>query len=73
MAFDKRLHFLAGLLISLAAGALFAPAWGLTAAAVAGLLKEVRDYFSYGGPDPWDVIATVAGGLAGYIVMEVIK
>ncbi len=73
MAYDKKLHYSAGMLISFAAGSLFTPAWGLAAATVAGLLKEVYDCFDYGGPDPWDAVATIAGGLAGYIIMEVIK
>ncbi len=70
---DKKLHFGAGLLIAISAGLCFGPAWGLAAAALAGLGKEIYDYIDYGGPDPWDIVATVAGGLVGYIIMEIIN
>lgn len=73
MPYDKKLHAAAGLLISLAAGYAFFPLAGLAFAAVTGLLKEIRDWIVYRGFDEIDCLATWAGGLLGYIVVEAIK
>ncbi len=65
--YDKRLHFIAGLLISLAVSIAINPTCGLIAAMVAGVAKEVKDYLDYGGPDVIDCLATWAGGGVGHV------
>lgn len=60
IAKDKQLHLAAGLLISLLA--LAHPAlWLLVPAA--GVGKEFYDTTRGGRLDPWDIVATVGGGL----------
>jgi hypothetical protein len=68
---DKSLHLLAGLALSLLAGLLFCPRIGLAAAAVIGALKEiVWDWLlKKGTPEPLDFVATVAGGVIGYVLV----
>lgn len=66
--YDKRLHFLAGLLICIIASLTVNPTYGLAFAMAAGVVKEVYDYFDYGGPDVIDCLATWLGGGAGYAV-----
>jgi len=73
MAYDKQLHFIAGFLIAILAGYFFSPLWGLTAAIVAGLLKEVRDWYCYHGFDEKDMLSTWLGGLLGMIITGAIK
>ncbi len=67
------MHFLAGLLIAISAGFFFGPEWGPAAAALAGLAKEIYDYFDYGEADILDAVATLAGGFAGFAVWELIS
>lgn len=67
MAKDKKLHILAGFLISLIIGYLFTPLIGLQLSVLAGICKEIRDYFDYGGFDIVDMLATWCGGALGYI------
>lgn len=70
MAYDKRLHFAAGLLISVIAGsALRSPMYGLAAAMVAGVVKELRDWCAYRGFDDRDMLVTWLGGLVGCILL----
>jgi hypothetical protein len=66
---DKKLHFIAGLLISLAVSIAINPTCGLITAMAAGVAKEVKDYLDYGGPDMIDCLATWLGGLIGYAIM----
>lgn len=72
MPYDKKLHFLCGLLISLLIG-LYNPLYGLSAGLTAGVAKEVYDYLGYGGPDIKDFLATAVGSILGALVCEVIK
>lgn len=65
---DKKLHFLAGLSIALAVSIAVNPTCGLVCAMVAGVAKEVYDYFDYGGPDVVDCFATWLGGGIGYAI-----
>lgn len=69
---DKRMHLLAGLALSLTAGLLCTPFWGLTAAVVVGAGKEVMwDWLlKKGTPEFLDFVATVAGGLVGYALFS---
>jgi hypothetical protein len=71
--YDKRLHFIAGLLISLIVSIAINPTCGLITSMVAGVAKEVKDYLDYGGPpDVLDCIATWLGGGIGYAVAMMI-
>lgn len=73
MAYDKKLHFAAGFIISVCVGfILHEPLYGLAAAAFAGIMKEVRDWYVYRGPDVKDMVVTWLGGLAGSIVLMLI-
>lgn len=66
---DKAYHFVVGFLIAVVVG-LYNPAYGLGCAVVAGLGKEIRDKVSgKGTPELLDFIATVAGGLLGYMLL----
>jgi len=73
MAFDKRLHFAAGLIISVIIGYYSSPEWGLFAAMFAGLMKELRDWGCYRGFDWRDMMATWLGGLLGMILTGAAK
>ena len=72
MPYDKKLHFGAGVLISCLFGYLVTPAFGLQLSIVAGIIKEIRDWHVYRGPDWKDMVCTWAGGLVGWILLEVI-
>ncbi len=65
---DKKLHFGAGLVISLLYGYLMNPLTGIATAVLAGIAKECYDYVDYGEFDFMDCLATWVGGVAGYIV-----
>ena len=67
MPYDKKLHFLCGCIISLLIG-LYNPIYGLSAGFVAGVAKEVYDYFDYGGPDIKDFLATAVGSILGALL-----
>lgn len=60
--YDKWLHVIGGLVVA----SFFAISLGwkcvLPVALVAGLLKEVFDYFTTKNFDLWDWVATIAGG-----------
>ena len=61
---DKIYHFAAGAMIG--SGVFYvtrSAAWGIGAAAAAGITKEVLDSFGYGDADAFDALATVAGGI----------
>lgn len=66
--FDKYLHFIAGLIIAAFFALAFGWKWGaLLAAIVAGIGKEVFDYFTTKQTDWKDAAATVIGGLVIFI------
>lgn len=64
MPYDKKLHLICGLLISLLVG-LCNPLYGLYAGVVAGVAKEVYDIFDYGLFDKYDMYYTWAGAVIG--------
>ena len=63
---DKALHFVAGLAIALAVGWLVSPMAGLLAGMAAGVLKEIRDEWAYGGADLRDMLVIFAGAAVGW-------
>ena len=68
---DKKKHLLAGLALAIIAGLLFCPLVGLVTAAVVGALKEIIwDWLlKKGTPELLDFVATVAGGVIGYVLI----
>jgi hypothetical protein len=67
---DKQMHFICGLVIA----ALLTPligAYSIVVVAVIALLKEIYDYLhkDIHTPDFWDWVATVLGGLVGFVVV----
>lgn len=62
---DKLLHIVAGLAATMKTAK---PAWALAAAVIVGGLKELYDLWQRHKhtPDPWDALATAAGGAAGF-------
>ena len=69
IAYDKKLHFLAGLLIAFTVSYIMNDVRiGMLAATLAGLGKEIVDEGRYGGFDYQDIIATIIGGVAGIIL-----
>ena len=81
MDYDKKLHFIAGLCISVAAMLLYFYYYGtvnvlpgIGCGMVAGVAKEVKDEITYGGFDEFDMFATWAGSLLGagliYILLQ---
>jgi hypothetical protein len=65
--YDKKLHFIAGLLICIIASLTVNPTYGLAFAMTAGVFKEIYDWYDYGGPDVYDCLATWLGGGVGYV------
>jgi hypothetical protein len=62
--YDKKLHFRCGCIIALLIG-LYDPILGLSTGVVAGVAKEVYDYFDYGLLDTKDMLFTWAGAAIG--------
>lgn len=71
---DKQKHILAGMALAIIAGLLFCPRIGLATAAVIGALKEIiwDLLLKRGTPELLDFVATVAGGVMGYILLRLI-
>ena len=69
--YDKKLHIFIGFFISLTS--VFIGIWGLTLAILAGIGKEVYDYFDYGKPDILDFAATLLGGVIGWAVVQLLE
>jgi hypothetical protein len=70
---DKQMHFIGGLVIA----ALFTPfigAYSILVVAIIALLKEIYDYLhkEIHTPDFWDWIATVLGGLVGFVIVALL-
>lgn len=68
---DKVQHFLGGALIVVLAAAVGVPHdLAFLAACLVGLFKELWDWASRRGtPDSNDLVATVLGGLSGYLLL----
>jgi hypothetical protein len=70
---DKQMHFIGGLVIA----ALLTPfigAYSIVVVAIIALLKEIYDYLhkDIHTPDFWDWVATVLGGLVGFVVVALL-
>lgn len=63
---DKLLHFVAGLGTALVVGWFVSPMAGLMAGMAAGVIKEIRDEWAYGGADLRDMLVTCAGAAVGW-------
>lgn len=68
-AIDKQAHFWAGLAICLATSLFAGPFVGVIIAVMAGILKEILDYFGKGTPDVLDAVATALGAAVGFGLM----
>lgn len=67
---DKVLHFVAGAVLG--SGVFYvtgSAAWGIGAAAAAGIIKEVYDSFGHGDVEAMDAAATCAGGVVACFVL----
>lgn len=70
---DKFMHFLGGFVIA----ALLTPfigAYSILVVAIVALLKEIYDYLhkDIHTPDFWDWVATVLGGVVGFVVVALL-
>jgi hypothetical protein len=70
---DKQMHFICGLVIA----ALLTPfigAYSIVVVAIVALLKEIYDYLhkDIHTPDFWDWVATVLGGLVGFVIVALL-
>jgi hypothetical protein len=72
---DKKLHFLAGVWVSIGSLILFKALdvpycwlWVLSAVLTAAIGKEVKDLMDYGKFDWRDAVYTIVGGMAGFIL-----
>ena len=72
MPYDKKLHFIAGLCISVVAMLLYFYYYGtvnvlpgICCGMVAGVAKEVKDEITYGGFDYVDMLVTWLGATVG--------
>jgi hypothetical protein len=66
---DLQAHFWAGLAICLAASLFLGSIVGLTVAIIAGIAKELYDMTGRGTPDVMDAVATIVGGLVGFMLI----
>lgn len=73
MAYDKKLHFIAGLAISIIFGYFFGEYIGFFSSVVAGIAKELRDDYVYGGFDYKDLLWTMMGGFVGAAFLVLVK
>jgi hypothetical protein len=70
---DKQAHFICGLVIA----ALLTPfigAYSIVVVAIIALAKEIYDYLhkDIHTPDFWDWVATVLGGLVGFVIVALL-
>ena len=67
MPFDKAMHFMVGVVVSIFASYLFGAMTGFLLALAVGAGKELHDCMrpETNTPDIWDFIATAAGAIIG--------
>ena len=70
---DKQMHFLSGFIIA-AVLTPFIGAYSILVVAVIAALKEIYDYLhkDIHTPDFWDWVATVIGGVVGFVVLALL-
>jgi hypothetical protein len=70
---DKQMHFISGLIIAIALAPIIG-FYAVTAVAIIALVKEVYDYCNADKhtADLWDWVATVLGGLVGFVIIALI-
>lgn len=68
---DKQAHFFSGMALAFTVGLFFDPLWGVIAAMGAGIAKEVWDKAGHGTPDALDMMATIMGGIAAFVVFMI--
>ena len=69
VSLDKQAHFYAGLSICLAVSLFSGSITGLVVSVCAGLAKEAYDSLGFGTVDKWDAVATIVGGLLGFVLI----
>jgi hypothetical protein len=67
---DKQMHFICGLVIAVLLTP-FIGAYSIVVVAIIAFAKEIYDYLhkDIHTPDFWDWVATVLGGIAGFVVV----
>lgn len=70
---DKRLHFIAGLVIALVCSPFLGVTAGIAMAIIAGVVKEVCDNYRHGRPELADFIFTAIGGLIGGTTFNIVR
>ena len=82
IARDKKLHFVAGALVSATTydyvfrktkSKKKAFIWSVASSVIAGLGKELLDQHNYGGFDKADLLATAIGGVTATITINIFK
>lgn len=75
MALDKQMHFLVGVVVTLALGYLVNPLAAFIGGVVVGFLKETYDYYrpKFHTADVYDLIATGLGSLVASVFIIVAK
>ena len=73
MAYDKKLHFAAGLIIAITCGFIFNAYDALLAAFCAGIGKEIYDLCDYGKFDWLDMVVTWLGGFVGFLILKALE
>lgn len=71
--YDKKLHFLAGLLIAILSGVIIDPMTGLGFAIAAGIFKECWDSYNDEPFDIFDMLVTWLGGAVGFALVSLIN
>ena len=70
---DKKLHFVAGLLLCVIFTLINDPITGIGAAIAGGIFKECYDRYDYGKFDIADMIATWIGGCVAFTLIALIQ
>ena len=70
IALDKQAHFFSGMALAFTVGLFSDPLWGFLAAMAAGIAKEAWDMSGRGTPDALDMMATLSGGIAAFVVFK---
>ena len=69
---DKLIHFIVGAIMCAVVG-VFNASYGIAISVVAGILKEVYDYYDYGNYDYKDMLVTWLGGFVVFLIIIALK